>query len=68
MSYPKIRPCPLCGSDVNVWTYETATGALGSRRAECENNSCWYMGPCCGSIRTAIKEHNAQAAKEPEQP
>ena len=58
MTNPKIKPCPRCASPfVEIFVYES-----GSRRAEC--TSCWYMGPCEGSIRQAIKSHNEKATNE----
>lgn len=55
MTYPKIKPCPKCGSDsLSVYKYDH-----GGRRVEC-SMLCGYMGPACTSIGWAIKHHNAE--------
>jgi len=52
---PKLKPCPKCDSadSLEVYVYES-----GWRYVECDN--CWYRGPAEGSVRQAIKSHNAQ--------
>lgn len=52
---PKIAPCPNCKNDENicVYTYES-----GWRHVECVK--CNYLGPGEGSVRQAIKSHNAR--------
>jgi hypothetical protein len=62
MAYPKIKPCPKCGSGaVSVITYDS-----GWRYVECD--CCWYHGPGEGNIRAAIKAHNAKVADQPNPP
>lgn len=57
MSYQKIRPCPKCGSDaVSVYKYDS-----GWQYVECDGPSCCYRGTGKGSIKEAIKAHNAEA-------
>lgn len=53
---PKMKPCPLGhGTDyLDVYVYES-----GWRYVECDHKDCWYRGPGAGSIRQAIKDHNA---------
>lgn len=54
MSYPKLEPCPRCGTpgaDLSVYTYEN-----GGRHVEC--NECYYLGPCGVNILSAIRLHN----------
>lgn len=53
MSNPKMKDCPICGTDDNlaVYTYEA-----GNRHVEC--NTCFYLGPAGVSIKQAIKLHN----------
>lgn len=57
---PKMKPCPRCGSTENlsVCKYDN-----GWRHVECESWGCTYLGPGEGSIRAAIKEHNARQAQ-----
>ena len=55
MTYPKMKPCPRCGDDVVVYTYES-----GWRHVECLK--CNYLGPGEGSIAAAIKAHNIHSA------
>ncbi|SDG35382.1 hypothetical protein SAMN04487974_102164 [Pelagibacterium luteolum] len=59
MSYPKIKPCPLCGSseDMDVYTYDN-----GCRHVEC-TTTCGYLGPASSSILWAIRHHNSQRDK-----
>ncbi len=61
MSNPKIRPCPRCQSDehMNVYAYDS-----GSRHVECDK--CFYLGPAEGSVKAAIKSHNAKVASPAE--
>lgn len=58
MTYPKMKPCPECGSDrhLAVFAYDN-----GWRHVECDSDDCRYLGPGEGSIRAAIKAHNAKA-------
>jgi Zn ribbon nucleic-acid-binding protein len=57
MSYPKMNPCPRCGSArVAVYSYDH-----GWKHVEC--NNCYYLGPGEGSIQHAIEEHNKQERK-----
>ena len=53
----KILACPKClkTDKLGVWTYEN-----GGRHVECDR--CWYLGPCAGSIKAAIKAHNEARA------
>jgi Zn ribbon nucleic-acid-binding protein len=57
MTYPKIKQCPKCGAagdTLSVYTYEH-----GGRHVEC--NECHYLGPCGGSILSAIRLHNERS-------
>lgn len=60
MPNPKVKPCPKCGSAdaIGVARYDS-----GSRRVECDTPGCWYIGPCEGSIRLAIKGHNQRVSE-----
>lgn len=53
MAYPKLKPCPKCGSRhrVLVCAYDH-----GDRFVECDG--CHYRGPGAFNIRDAIKLHN----------
>lgn len=54
MTSPKIANCPKCGSTCGVYRYDS-----GTRRVECDSlQTCMYSGPCEGSIKAAIVEHN----------
>ncbi|HEX4112727.1 MAG TPA: hypothetical protein VH020_09350 [Stellaceae bacterium] len=57
MAYPKIAPCPNCGTTdhVAVYSYDS-----GGSHVECDK--CYYLGPPEGSIRQAIRSHNARVA------
>lgn len=55
MSYPKIKPCPNCGGECDVYVYDN-----GTRHVECDH--CGYLGPGAGSIRAAIALHHAKMA------
>lgn len=54
MTYPKIKPCPICDQtdQMDVYTYEN-----GWKHVECDR--CFYLGPGEGRIRDAIRSHNA---------
>jgi hypothetical protein len=54
MSYPKMRPCPKCGSPVDLWTYES-----GWSRVECTNSKCDRILSCEGTKLQAIRTANA---------
>lgn len=56
-TYPKIKPCPKCGTDehLSIYGYEN-----GWRHVECDK--CQYLGPGEGNIRQAIKSHNEKCA------
>lgn len=55
MTYPKMKPCPGCGStNVFLYTYES-----GWSRVEC--NACDTIHSCEGTKLLAIREHNAKA-------
>lgn len=57
----KIKPCPECGStQMNVYKYDS-----GWCYVECDGGfnarpHCGYRGPGEGSVRWAIKAHNAK--------
>lgn len=55
MTYPKMKPCPICGQadTLEVYKYEN-----GWQHVECDLNACGYMGPGEGSILQAIRSHN----------
>lgn len=55
MTYPKMKNCPKCGSEVSLWTYES-----GWSRVECEG--CDEIFSCEGTKLAAIRTHNAKAA------
>lgn len=57
---PKLAPCPNCGETegLDIYVYES-----GWRYVECDSGGCWYRGPGEGSIRQAVKSHNARAAE-----
>ncbi len=59
MSLQKLKPCPKCGGQVNVWTYES-----GWRRAECY--SCDYIAKPAENLVRACRNHNerVRAAQE----
>jgi Zn ribbon nucleic-acid-binding protein len=58
---PKMKACPKCGLTdfLAVYDYD------GWKHVECDNgfntsaSPCLYLGPGEGSIRQAIKSHNA---------
>ena len=54
----KLKPCPKCRTSefLGVYAYES-----GWRYVECDKNGCWYRGPGEGSVRQAIKSHNAKS-------
>jgi len=52
MTNPKIKPCPKCGCGLSVYKYDS-----GWCYVEC--NNCFYLGPGEGSVKQAIKSHNA---------
>ena len=47
-----IEPCQCGNADLAVYRYDN-----GGRHVECDK--CWYLGPCAGSVKQAIKDHNA---------
>lgn len=53
---PKMKPCPRCKSDEHLAVYKYDHGG---QHVECDG--CFYLGPCEGSRRQAIKSHNALA-------
>lgn len=60
---PKMKPCPHCGTAdyLAVYKYDS-----GWQYVECDNAKCtgnFYRGPGEGSIRQAIKSHNAKVAE-----
>lgn len=55
MTYPKLKPCPSCGEDTDVYGYDHVTWT--NWRVECDN--CWYIGPC-GTKLQAMRGHNAR--------
>lgn len=62
MSNQKIQPCPKCGGECTAYTYlHEPPFSFGSRRIECETPGCGYAGPCEGSVRVAIIEHNKRS-------
>lgn len=54
MTYPKMLPCPTCGSDEHLAVYKYESG---TRHVEC--NKCFYLGPAEGTTKAAIESHNA---------
>lgn len=61
MTAPKMAPCPKCNRTnfLDVYKYDS-----GWRYVECDGGECWYRGPGAGSIRDAIKQHNANCAAD----
>lgn len=58
MTYPKMKPCPECGSDnVGLYTYES-----GWSRVECD--ACSHICSCEGTKLLAIRTANARANGE----
>ncbi len=58
MGNPKMAPCPKCKTAdyLAVYKYDS-----GRQYVECAKPGCsFYRGPGSGSIRGAIKLHNAQ--------
>lgn len=57
---PKMKPCPNCQTTeyLAVYMYDH-----GGQHVEC--NKCFYLGPCEGSCRQAIKSHNARSIPQP---
>lgn len=60
---PKMKPCPHCGTAdyLDVYKYDS-----GWCYVECDNAKCtgnFYRGPGEGSVRQAIKSHNAKCQK-----
>lgn len=55
----KMTPCPNCKSDENLAVYGYDNGW---KHVEC--NKCWYLGPGEGSVRQAIRAHNAHVFAE----
>lgn len=56
MTNQKIKACPDCGragEELTVYKYDS-----GWKHVECDG--CYYFGPGEGSIRQAIKSHNAR--------
>lgn len=62
MTYPKIRPCPKCGSDPVLFGYEGWNGGISSWRVECDD--CDHIGSCEGRKLDAIREHNRRCAEQ----
>lgn len=56
MTYPKMKKCPKCGSEVDLWTYES-----GWSRVECAG--CDHISSCEGTKLLAIRTHNERAAE-----
>lgn len=50
-----IEPCQCGNADLAVYRYDN-----GGRHVECDK--CWYLGPCAGSVKQAIKAHNVSRA------
>lgn len=61
MTYPKMKPCPQCGTAVNWYKYDS-----GWIHVEC--NSCLYIAPGCGNVTQAIRAHNERVAEKATQP
>lgn len=59
MTNQRIKPCPDCGSasSIGIASYDT-----GSRRVECDNQGCMYIGPISSRVRDAIQGHNERCA------
>lgn len=63
MSYPKLKPCPKCGQEPELFAYEGWLGGISSWRVECDG--CNYIGSCEGRKLDAIREHNRRAEVQP---
>ena len=59
MTYPNMKPCPKCGTEVGLWTYES-----GWSRVECPNPKCDHISSCEGTKLLAIRTHNAKRENE----
>lgn len=57
MTTPKLKPCPDCGGEISVYTYES-----GWRRAECDGHDCGYIAEPAGNRLQAARNHNLRAA------
>jgi len=59
MTYPKIKPCPICDpvDQMDVYSYEN-----GWKHVECDR--CFYLGPGEGRILQAIRSHNSRRDEE----
>jgi hypothetical protein len=56
---PKMKPCPKCKSAEYLAVYKYDSGWC---HVECDRPTCnFYLGPGEGSIRQAIKAHNAKS-------
>lgn len=57
MTNQKMKPCPKCNSTdhLGVYSYDN-----GWKHVECDK--CFYLGPGEGSVRQAIKSHNARVS------
>lgn len=55
-TFPKMKPCPICGHDehLDVYTYDS-----GATYVEC-SMECGYLGPACSTARWAIRHHNKE--------
>ena len=64
--YPKMLPCPRCGSDENLGVYEYEGGW---KRVECSTgwnsrNPCNHFTRSHGRIRDAVDDHNRECQKQ----
>lgn len=55
MTYPKMKNCPKCGAEVDLWTYES-----GWSRVEC--SGCDHIGSCESTKLRAIRTHNQRVS------
>ncbi len=63
MTNPKMKPCPRCGTAEHLSVYGYGYSSVSHRHVECDR--CFYIGPGEGSIRAAIKAHNARIELRP---
>lgn len=70
MRYPKMKPCPKCGSAAYLDVHKYDNGWI---HVECDNgfntaNHCGYLGPGEGSVWQAIASHNVRSCSGPSNP
>ena len=59
MTYPRLKPCPDCGAETELYGYEGWNGSISSWRVACDD--CHYIGSCERRKLDAIRVHNRNA-------